>query len=143
MAGDFTGPGSNVTYKFLAADTKKSIIEFTENRTLDSLGIGGLTVRGIIDGDLLADTENLEFSQGGFSVFPNPAQQFVTIEDKDFNSDIIELTLFDMQGRVVANHKEYLLGQNLDVQTLATGIYLIQIRDKDKLYTDRLMIKRD
>ncbi|HEY8403944.1 MAG TPA: CotH kinase family protein [Flavobacteriales bacterium] len=83
-----------------------------------------------------------------FTVFPNPASQFVTVRlnDLDFkNADSFYLSveLHDLHGRIVV--PEIISAEGgmvtIDVQDYPVGIYLLKIKTGKVYYTKRLIVQ--
>lgn len=60
-----------------------------------------------------------------FTLYPNPASQFLTIE---FTEDIeFEFSVFNISGQRMMTQRSARLSQRLDLQDFAEGIYLLEI----------------
>ena len=67
------------------------------------------------------------------TVYPNPAQDFITVELSD-GTEIDNITLYDIQGRLVETFPETSLQTaKLDVRHLPTGTYILHIRTTNAL----------
>ena len=67
------------------------------------------------------------------TVYPNPAQDFITVELSD-GTEIDNITLYDIQGRLVETFPETpLQTAKLDVRHLPTGTYILHIRTTNAL----------
>ena len=94
----------------------------------DSLPCGGEWLR-------VVDMESYEHS---FSVYPNPANQFVNIETEI--SDVIKYKVFDMMGRIVINDALNVEKQ-INIESLPEGIYILTIQTNSTTMTKKF-IKR-
>ena len=76
-----------------------------------------------------------------FFISPNPASEYVQFTLP--TNDIYTLTIFDFTGRLIANSL-YLQGPHAHVSTshLPKGNYLLNIRNGQKLYMDKILIVR-
>jgi len=77
------------------------------------------------------------------AIYPNPAQDMVTIRVDGLTSDA-EVTIFDMQGKVVGRYK-MLSGDNtlsLNVSTMTEGSYLVRISSNGENRVERMIIKK-
>lgn len=75
-------------------------------------------------------TQNLSLD-----VYPNPVSEFLYIEFQSANSQLIELVLSDANGRQLLQ-REYdaeLIHETLDMQAYPVGVYVLQIRQGDKI----------
>lgn len=78
-----------------------------------------------------------------FSLYPNPAYQFVTLEYRSllpsqvviYNSAGQQLKIFNLPP------SQNILFQQLPIQVLAPGIYFVRILNKDKSITKKLLIR--
>ncbi len=80
--------------------------------------------RGMYGVQLPTISSNESLVQEEIQVYPNPASEFVFIESK---SEIEQLIMFDLQGRVVKNKFK---DNRIEVSDLISGIYFIQIKSK-------------
>ena len=72
-----------------------------------------------------------------FSIYPNPVKDMVTISPSDENS-MVKVIIFDLQGRKVLT-KEILGKTQLSLETLAKGVYLIQLRKNGEVNSIKLV----
>ena len=72
----------------------------------------------------------------GLSIYPNPAQDIVTIATASNTEK--EVIVFDITGKLVLSTTTV---NTIDVRNLQTGIYLMTIKENDALATAKLIIK--
>jgi hypothetical protein len=79
-------------------------------------------------------------SRPDLSVFPNPATEFISVED---HSDLVgEISVISMAGRKVKMFT-YTKGEQYYVSDLPKGMYLVQLIDKSKrILTTQKLEKR-
>ncbi|MDX2278608.1 MAG: T9SS type A sorting domain-containing protein [Saprospiraceae bacterium] len=79
-------------------------------------------------------------SRPDLSVFPNPATEFISVED---HSDLVgEISVISMAGRKVKLFT-YTKGEQYAVSDLPKGMYLVQLIDKSKrILTTQKLEKR-
>lgn len=78
--------------------------------------------------------------EGDLELFPNPATSLVTVGAAD---EITEITVFSLDGRKLLQRRfEGIMRTPLDVSTLASGIYLINVQTEEELVTEKLIIQR-
>jgi len=141
-ATGFGGVQSRYTYKFLAADLKTSVIEFTENRFQDTIGNNLITISGRVSGDIMSGTENLTFEEGLISAFPNPTSDYIILRSDNVeltNAD--KVTIMDLHGRAVLT-TAYRLGDRINLSSLVDGQYLISVHAENRNYISRMSIIR-
>lgn len=85
-----------------------------------------------IDDNLSVDTNTIN----GLSVYPNPAQNFVTISTA-INAEK-SIVIFDITGKTVINTTTT---STVNVGKLAAGLYIMQITENDAVATTKLIIK--
>lgn len=68
-------------------------------------------------------------------LYPNPARHIIQLIFDDFTSEPVQLLIADMQGKVVYNHNygPYQRIIPVNLMNYSTGIYLVRIREGDKL----------
>jgi hypothetical protein len=78
---------------------------------------------------------------GSFSLYPNPAKDYVTLKVNDIASDKATLSIFSIGGNLVSQaqllEKEYLINTS-DFQK---GIYFIQVQTKMGIYSQKLIVQ--
>ncbi len=68
-----------------------------------------------------------ELSNNNLQVFPNPANQAITVQQTSFQANE-SLSIFDQQGRIVKVVDDLISNEtNIDISELKSGIYFIQI----------------
>lgn len=81
---------------------------------------------------------SIESSVESIKIFPNPANEFVSIElDLKAAADV-EVTIFDMSGRIVVGNQEFTLAnglQEIDIQLsgINTGNYFIRVSSNKEI----------
>ncbi len=73
----------------------------------------------------------------GVSIFPNPSSSYINIEFESANSATIKI--YDLTGKLVILKQNYLSGMYLDINSLPSGIYIINISNSDTFLTERMI----
>lgn len=69
-----------------------------------------------------------------FTIYPNPASEFITIETSEFNSGT-SIQIMDLTGKIIKSESLQSNTQQLDVSHLSKGLYFIKIQNNKGLYT--------
>ncbi len=72
-----------------------------------------------------------------FSVYPNPANNFVTISANDLNINSIELS--DINGRVIKNISTIGSQVEVNISDLAQGVYMMKISSNEGIATKKIV----
>ena len=89
---------------------------------------------------LTVGIKNYTFEQEGVRVFPNPANNLVTIQ-LDKNHSHLEIRLLDVCGRVVFNRDCSNIGETIfDLHMLDNGVYFIEITGLEFRHAQKLII---
>ena len=78
--------------------------------------------------------------KGQIRIAPNPASDKVRISL--FDNDRLEsttVTVYDLMGRQVLQQKTTANGLELDVSSLAKGVYLVKINTNNSIYTEKII----
>ncbi len=81
-----------------------------------------------------------ELSMKDFSVFPNPVSQgrlFISLDEAGNN---LHVGVFDLQGKELID-KIIKNNASLDISKLSAGIYFIKINSKDKVYSEKIIVR--
>ena len=78
-----------------------------------------------------------------FSLYPNPTSDRLFIKLKDLSTQVYYVTITTLAGRVVMMLPQPELQNGIDVSSLATGVYILQLMDKEtKSTTTRKFVKK-
>jgi hypothetical protein len=96
-------------------------------------------------GDYYHLTEVSEIQKLDFSIYPNPANKVLTVDFKAIDSDVEEIVLTDLQGKIVINfHSSELIKSDktieIDTQNLLQGSYIISLRTRNGSYRKKLQL---
>ncbi len=96
--------------------------------------------KGNIEGfyPIFIETENREDEMAEIFVFPNPASNFIYIQNES-DEEISQVLFYDMSGRVVNLERPNL--PTIDVSGLPDGVYELQIISASKKSRARIIVK--
>ena len=107
-----------------------------------SVAVGSIMIRPVVSmAPLVLGNRNIEI-QPEIIVYPNPADQFVKIELKEYSSEIINITIYDITGRMFRKVESY-VNENIYTGDLPRGIFLITIElpERNLLTTRKIIIQ--
>lgn len=92
--------------------------------------------------DEITRTERIEELPPRINIYPNPSRDFVSISIPNSQIKFIDITITDVQGRVVKSFKNPSNSSNATLSTseLESGTYLISIQTESGIRTKRLNI---
>lgn len=97
----------------------------------------------VIDPNLSVNESSIH--EGTFSVFPNPANNMVTINSAVYSRTAAEICIYNQTGQRVACEKQILKPGldrfTMDVSDLAPGIYIIKLTGEDLNAEQKLIIE--
>lgn len=77
-----------------------------------------------------------------FKLYPNPAKDMVTVTLSQKILNTTEVSLVDIQGKTInIPKKEFNSTVELDVSTLNSGMYFIQLRSGNNIITEKLVVE--
>lgn len=127
--GTFTGPGvtGNVFSPSTAGIGVHTITyDFTDGNGCSDQGVQTVNV----DGCASLTEETLKYS-----IYPNPAEgSFSILSDIEFES----IELKDLNGRLI---QQLTVNEQVNVSTLSTGVYIIELNYLGQRYTERIVLK--
>lgn len=108
------------------------------------LGSGPTTVD--LDGNFLVkfypesvvSSNDGHFAELPFEVWPNPTTDRIRIQYQDTNEPI-NVSIIDLQGHLVQQKKNLVSGSELEISTLASGIYIVQISNGKEIGYKKLV----
>ncbi|MGY8867575.1 MAG: T9SS type A sorting domain-containing protein, partial [Methylophagaceae bacterium] len=84
-----------------------------------------------------------EYDAKALTVYPNPANDFITVESNLFLGADSEIKLYDLIGNLVLNHKvdnSQFEPQRIDVSGLSEGTYIVSVLNGTKSVYTRIVI---
>jgi hypothetical protein len=81
-----------------------------------------------------------EFSENSLSVFPNPANEQITLDDGQ--GVIKDISIYDIMGRKIRKHSINTTKSTLDVSNLQSGMYFLKILTEQGILTRKVQIIR-
>ena len=117
--------GSLNTYFGLGEDTNiTTLTVYWPSGTVDTLNnVSVNQPLEITEGQTLS-TEIYSLDQ--ITVFPNPADNYITIKS-DYNLEDAIISLFDLNGRRVLNYKNSSNNNIVDISSLSDGEYILRV----------------
>lgn len=108
-------------------------------------GVGGSVNQGVQQFDELSKFLEVTFPKPNLEmiVYPNPATELVNLKIENYDSDSLSYALFDMQGRQLATNKITHDETQIQLNHLASAIYLLTVSDGSKLLKTFKIIKKN
>ena len=76
-------------------------------------------------------------------IYPNPATEKVTIENKGITGQNVVLSLMNMQGQAIVSERvNFTATHTLDVSDVSSGIYMLTLRNDKMFYQNRIVIQK-
>ena len=77
-----------------------------------------------------------------FKLYPNPAKDMVTVTLSQNILNTTDISLIDIQGKTInIPKKEFNSTVELDVSSLNSGMYFIQLRSGNNIITEKLVVE--
>jgi photosystem II stability/assembly factor-like uncharacterized protein len=147
-AGTVWSNESNETGYVPVYDVQQQQLPWSEAKNSGKIYVGTFG-RGFFESGDLVGIQNSETSISkdaisNLTVFPNPMNDRGTVKLESAISGIVDITVYDLSGRVVKNWTERVTaGQNeirFDTRTLKTGTYFMTIGNGDSLKSAKFMV---
>lgn len=131
--GDATGSGGSVSFSVGQIDY------------LCLEGSGGSVTQGVQQFNEVL--QNLSDNQINMNVemviYPNPTIDLVNLQIENYDLDNLSYALFDLQGRQIATNKITKNETQIQMNNLASAVYLLTVRDKNNLLKTFKIIKKN
>jgi hypothetical protein len=108
--------------------------------------IGAAMIRPIIGGGVVVNTRAVKTDDLPLSsvmtIYPNPASDRLFFDVKSGISDNYEVSIFSLVGRL--EKREILRGPSLDINDLATGVYVLRIRNMEtnRVFNHKIVVQK-
>lgn len=140
MVDAFGGNQNTVTYKFLTASDKRSVVEFSENRVQDTTGNNMLVVNGRTSADFLSNTDELLSDNIDIQISPNPASDRIQITGSDL-SDRAHVIIYNINGLRVLSVSDIGTGSSIDISAIPAGSYIVHYNSGSDIAVRKLIIQ--
>lgn len=87
---------------------------------------------------------NNDFSFENFSLYPNPNKGSFNVKFNSNSNNDIQIAVYDMRGRAIfekAYQNTGTFDQNVQLESIQSGIYLVNIQDGDKKVVKKIVIE--
>lgn len=80
------------------------------------------------------------------TIYPNPANEKLTIELQSEKSTYPEIKIFDLTGKLIIKfekqcfYEQEIFKAELDISDLSTGIYFVKLIQGDTTFTEKLVV---
>ena len=98
----------------------------------------------ICDGTATFSNDDFTANQQAFEIYPNPAQDQITIEFSDTSLPASNINIYDLNGRIVKSYKfdeQQSSNLNLNISDISTGVYLVKTESSKGSSVEKLIIK--
>jgi len=116
----------------------------TTGNWLTSVFPGSLMIRPVFGENYDASGINENTSVHQFSIYPNPANNLITIAGINADQKNCTVSVMDISGREVMEPQELNADGTLDISSLSPGVYLVQLRNRNgEIFGTQKMIKAE
>jgi subtilisin-like proprotein convertase family protein len=98
----------------------------------------------ICDGTATFSNESFTGNQDAFSIYPNPANELITLEFSEVSAPASEVKIFDLNGKMVKSfdiNRSQTSSVDLNVADLSTGVYIVKTKSEQSSAVEKLIIK--
>ncbi len=85
-------------------------------------------------------SENKIPSQDVANIYPNPANDFLTVQKKN-TSNSINIKIFNLSGKLIYTNQVSTNSIDIDTRSFSRGFYIIQVSDGDTLQVNKLVLE--
>ena len=79
-----------------------------------------------------------EVAEGEVNVYPNPATTVINID----NAEGAQVSVFDINGRMISNVESASANQTIDASNFAKGMYIVRIANGNNVITKKISVVR-
>ena len=74
------------------------------------------------------------------TLYPNPAVSSVTIDMSNVNAEVLRFDIYDITGSIINTYRADSVKQSLDISTLNSGMYYLNIVMDEISYSKRFFV---
>jgi len=125
----------------ITTDTAGSVIVLGTFQLSVNFGSTSLTSAGVRDIFLLKLSGDLSIKENktnSWSAYPNPTNDFITLDFSDYNDTELSIEVFTMLGQKIKTFENISTSESLDLSQLSSGIYLLKINHNGAIQTIKI-----
>lgn len=93
--------------------------------------------------DCYVGLQNNEFADENLiTIYPNPASDILNIEINNTTKEVLNLNIYNIMGSLVKTETTAVNNNQINISDLNNGIYLIEIKSKDLITKQKLIIQK-
>ncbi len=112
----------------IVSQTRLSIRRGRDNVLEKALKIAGCEV----------SVSDIPGEQSNISIYPNPANETITIKTNNIQSENITATITDISGRILLQ-MEINNNATLDIRRLTAGMYFVNVKTRDRFFVTKMI----
>lgn len=111
---------------------------------VSSTGSGGTSSQGVQQSFEIVTLSNPELTTVNLTAvtYPNPTTDYVVLAISDANLPDLSYALYDLQGRIVTKGQATQSNTHIDMQSLATGTYVLKVNQNNQELKTFKIIKK-
>lgn len=93
---------------------------------------------------IVTNTKDNFLNNANYTIFPNPAQEFIAVQINDLVTSDVVLKLFNVSGTLVREER-IVQGSTicyLDISTLYNGAYILELSNGDQVKSSKVFVSR-
>ena len=99
-------------------------------------------ITNTFDTEFIPLLSNPRFATGNFEMYPNPANATIQLSLYDANDTIKKVNVYDLLGKQIMSFTSDVSIQTLDVSSLTSGIYVVEITTESNLIAVKKLVKK-
>jgi len=127
----YAGFTSSTNIRSITKDANENLQVLGNFDSVSVFGDIALASVGGRDMFLLQLSENLSIKENktsNWSAYPNPTNDFITLDFSNYNDTELSAEVFTMLGQKIKFFKNVSISENLDLSELNAGIYLLKVK---------------
>jgi hypothetical protein len=132
------GPFTIAPNGYITIDVAYIYAKGNNGNSLTDLGIAADVVQNFYTATINSTEDNVQIND--IQIYPNPAQDFIVITSHQLLKSNTVVSIYDFTGKVILEENS-LLSSNLrlNISALKAGIYLVQIKSEEGVFTRKLV----
>ena len=130
------------TYNILATADMGCIIIGNVNDTINHNYNRDIFLIKLDSNGTVTWTQKISMPDVGIAVFPNPASTTISLKLNNVNQQIQSLRILDLQGKIVLQQMPYRNQLQVDISSLASGVYIIEGQTQSGVVFRRKFVKK-
>ena len=123
----------------IALDSSIAVGDIVQNQAFIYFDFNDAVItNNVVSTITTGSVSNSEITTLQLMMSPNPTENIIYLMNKDISTETVKVSIFNSIGKCIHNQK-ISESKSIDLSSYPSGIYLVSIKSKDKIYSGKVV----